>query len=62
MSSLLLIVIPVGFVNYIPSLYILRGELGAWVLAASAGVAIVCLAASLRFWRFGITRYQSTGS
>ncbi len=62
MSSMLLIVIPVGFVNYVPSLYILRGELGAWVLAASAGVAIVCLTASLRFWQFGITKYQSTGS
>ncbi|RCX20331.1 ABC-2 type transport system permease protein [Fontibacillus phaseoli] len=62
MKSLLLIVIPVGFVNYVPSLYILKGELGAWVLAALAGVAILCLAASLRFWRFGITKYQSTGS
>ncbi|WP_410769936.1 ABC transporter permease [Fontibacillus sp. BL9] len=62
MKSLLLIVIPVGFVNYVPSLYILKGELGAWVLPALAGVAIVCLAASLRFWRFGITKYQSTGS
>lgn len=62
MSSLLLFVIPVGFVNYVPSLYILRGELGAWILAATGGVALVCLAASLRFWQFGVTKYQSTGS
>ncbi|HEY4389962.1 MAG TPA: ABC-2 family transporter protein [Paenibacillus sp.] len=62
MSSMLLIVIPVGFVNYVPALYIIRGELGAWVLAAVAAVAIICLGASMRFWRFGITKYQSTGS
>ncbi|CAI6084350.1 hypothetical protein PAECIP112173_04258 [Paenibacillus sp. JJ-100] len=62
MSSLLLTVIPVGFVNYIPSLYLLRGEGGMWVLALIVGVALVCLAASLRFWAFGMTKYQSTGS
>lgn len=62
MSSLLLILVPVGFVNYVPSLYILRGELGSWVLAATAIVALICLALSLRFWRFGITKYQSAGS
>ncbi|MCM3700114.1 ABC transporter permease [Paenibacillus macerans] len=62
MSSLFLFVIPVGFVNYVPSLYILRGEWGPWILAATAGAAAVCLAASLRFWQFGITKYQSTGS
>lgn len=62
MSSLLLFVIPVGFVNYVPSLYVLRGQMGGWVLAVTAAVAILCLTASLRFWRFGITKYQSTGS
>ncbi|PYE42779.1 ABC-2 family transporter protein [Paenibacillus barcinonensis] len=62
MSSLLLIVIPVGFVNYIPALYLLRGEGGAWVLALIAAIALLCLAASLRFWAFGMTKYQSTGS
>ncbi|MBR2563721.1 MAG: ABC-2 family transporter protein [Paenibacillus sp.] len=62
MSSLLLTVIPVGFVNYIPSLYLLRGEGGMWVLALIVVVALVCLAASLRFWAFGMTKYQSTGS
>lgn len=62
MSSMLLIVIPVGFVNYVPALYIIRGELGVWVLAAVAVVAMICLGASLQFWRFGITKYQSTGS
>ncbi|PCL92180.1 ABC transporter permease [Paenibacillus lautus] len=62
MSSILLIVVPVGLVNYVPSLYILRGELGAWVLPALAGAALLCLGLSLRFWQFGLTKYQSTGS
>lgn len=62
MSGILLTVIPVGFVNYIPSLYLLRGEGGAWVLVAVAAVAVLSLAASLRFWQFGMTKYQSTGS
>ncbi|WP_334073760.1 MULTISPECIES: ABC transporter permease [Paenibacillus] len=62
MSSVLLVLIPVGFVNYVPSLYILRGELGVWALAAVVGVAALCLGGSLLFWRFGITKYQSTGS
>jgi ABC-2 type transport system permease protein len=62
MSGILLTVIPVGFVNYVPSLYLLRGELGAWVLVAIVVVAILSLAASLRFWKFGLTKYQSTGS
>ncbi|MBU5354450.1 ABC-2 family transporter protein [Paenibacillus barcinonensis] len=62
MSSLLLTVIPVGFVNYVPALYLLRGEGGVWVLALIAAIALLCLAASLRFWAFGMTKYQSTGS
>lgn len=62
MSSILLIVVPVGLVNYIPSLYILRGELGVWILPALAAAALVCLFLSLKFWKFGLTKYQSTGS
>lgn len=62
MSGILLFALPVGFVNYVPSLYILRGELGAWVFAATTAAAVICLALSLRFWKFGITKYQSAGS
>ncbi|WP_223068924.1 ABC transporter permease [Paenibacillus caui] len=62
MSGLLLTLIPVGLVNYLPSLYILRGEMGPWVLALTAGAAVLCLVLSLLFWRLGLTKYQSTGS
>lgn len=62
MSSLFLVIIPVGFVNYVPSMVLLRGEWGLWMLAAIAGIALICLAASLKFWQFGLTKYQSTGS
>ncbi|KKO54196.1 ABC transporter permease [Paenibacillus sp. DMB20] len=62
MKGLLLVVVPVGFVNYVPSLYILHGELGPWVFIATAAAAGISLALSLRFWKFGITKYQSAGS
>ncbi|WP_166238984.1 ABC transporter permease [Paenibacillus turpanensis] len=62
MKQVLLLVLPVGFVNYVPALYILRGELGAWVLPACTAVALLCLYASMKFWKYGLTKYQSTGS
>lgn len=62
LRSILLVVIPVGFVNYVPSLFILRGELGAWVLLGIVLVAAICLFASMKLWTFGMSRYQSTGS
>ncbi|MEK8132312.1 ABC-2 family transporter protein [Paenibacillus filicis] len=62
MKSMLLFVIPVGFVSYVPSLFILRGEYGGWLLAVTGAAALLCLGASLQFWRYGLTKYQSTGS
>lgn len=62
MRMILLTVLPVGLVNYVPSLYILRGELGLWVIAAVVGFAAAFLWLGLRFWRLGLSRYQSTGS
>ncbi|MBP1992413.1 ABC transporter permease [Paenibacillus eucommiae] len=62
MSTVLLVLIPVGFVNYIPSLFILRNEYGSWLLLSVVGVAAVCCMLALLFWRIGISRYQSTGS
>jgi ABC-2 type transport system permease protein len=62
----LLVVLPLGCVNYLPGVAILGrpDPLGTpmvlrW-LAPLAGVAF--LAVSLRFWRFGVRRYVSTGS
>ncbi|PZE20987.1 ABC transporter permease [Paenibacillus xerothermodurans] len=62
MRSLLLTVIPVGAANYLPALYILRGELGAWLLPATILFAALFLSATLKFWQFGVSKYQSTGS
>jgi ABC-2 type transport system permease protein len=62
MRVLLLSIIPVAFANYVPSLYILRGEGGLWLVAAAAAAAIAVFGAGLALWRFGMTRYQSTGS
>lgn len=57
LQSLLLVVVPVGFVSYVPSLYIVRGEYGVWLLAGTALAALLCLAGSLAFWRYGLTKY-----
>jgi ABC-2 type transport system permease protein len=62
LRSILLIVIPVGFVNYVPSLFILRGEYGPWLVLAITLLAGISLCLALKFWKFGLTRYQSTGS
>lgn len=62
LKTILLTVIPVGFVNYVPALYIIRHEAGPWLLAATAAFAMLFLSASLLFWRYGVTKYQSTGS
>lgn len=62
LRTVLLTVIPVGFANYVPALYILRGEYGPWAIAGTAVFAFLFLALGLRFWRLGLSRYQSTGS
>lgn len=62
MSGLMLTAIPVGLVSYVPALYILRGELGVWVFPLLAAAACVSVLLALAFWRYGIGKYQSTGS
>ncbi|CAM4169746.1 ABC transporter permease [Saccharibacillus endophyticus] len=62
MSGLLLTAIPVGLVGYLPALYILRGELGLWVFPVLAAASCLVVLLALRFWKFGISKYQSTGS
>ncbi|ULL18837.1 hypothetical protein DVH26_33025 [Paenibacillus sp. H1-7] len=62
MRIVLLTVIPMGFTSYIPSLYIIRGELGMWIIPATMTLAVVLLLGALRFWKHGIAHYQSTGT
>ncbi|OWA34496.1 hypothetical protein B9G55_17480 [Saccharibacillus sp. O16] len=62
MSGLMLTAIPVGLVSYVPALYILRGELGVWVFPLLAAASCLAVLLALAFWRFGISKYQSTGS
>jgi ABC-2 type transport system permease protein len=55
-------IVPLAFVNYVPSLAILGHAGTAWpcYLSPLAGVAFLLVA--LRIWRFGIRHYCSTGS
>ncbi|MCD1259638.1 ABC-2 family transporter protein [Paenibacillus athensensis] len=62
MRTLLLVALPVGFVSYVPALYIVRGSYGPWLPLAAAGAAAVFLLLALRLWAVGVSRYQSTGS
>jgi len=54
--------IPIAFVNYYPTLYIVKQQLSWWIIASSCAVSLLVLGIGLAFWRIGITRYQSTGS
>ncbi|MBB3111131.1 ABC-2 type transport system permease protein [Paenibacillus phyllosphaerae] len=62
MRMMLLTVLPMGFTSYVPALHIIRGEIGVWVLPATLLFALLLLMGALRFWRFGIAHYQSTGT
>ncbi|WP_010274972.1 ABC transporter permease [Paenibacillus senegalensis] len=62
MQLILLTVLPVGLVNYVPTLYIIRGEMGPWVIGLVLIFTAGFLWVGLRFWRVGISRYQSTGN
>ncbi|WP_144701361.1 ABC transporter permease [Fictibacillus phosphorivorans] len=55
-------VIPVGFMNYTPILFLLNKGGDLWNLALPPLVSIIFLFISLRFWKFGIRHYHSTGS
>ncbi|MCR8642483.1 ABC-2 family transporter protein [Paenibacillus sp. N1-5-1-14] len=61
-KGILLMLIPVGLTNYVPALAILRNEYGLWVIGVIPIAAIAFFAISFAFWRFGITKYQSTGT
>jgi ABC-2 type transport system permease protein len=62
MQGMLLTAIPVAFANYVPSLYLLRGDGGIGLLLASPVVAACLFGAGLLLWKRGLMRYQSTGT
>ncbi len=66
LRRILTFVIPLGFVNYFPSLYILGKEdpLGSPDILRflSPVVAIIMLILAQTAWRFGVRHYRSTGN
>ncbi|MFV9505429.1 MAG: ABC transporter permease [Oscillochloridaceae bacterium umkhey_bin13] len=58
--------VPVGFANYPAALYLLGrsdpGGLPAWIAWLAPLIASLFMALALRFWRFGVSKYTSTGS
>lgn len=59
-------VLPAAFLNYYPALYLLEKPDPFGLPASSAWLApmagLLVMLAALRFWRFGISKYQSTGT
>lgn len=66
LRTVFLFLIPVGFANYPAALYLLGradpGGLPAWSAWCAPLVAAAFFALALRFWRFGVSKYTSTGS
>ena len=66
MRAFFTFVIPMAFINYYPSLYLLDKPdpfgLPAWVPFLSPFVAVFAFLGALAIWRFGVSHYQSTGS
>ncbi|MBA4495322.1 ABC transporter permease [Paenactinomyces guangxiensis] len=55
-------VLPVGFMNYLPATFLLHKGGDLWDLVISPVFAVLFVVLSLKFWRFGIQFYHSTGS
>ena len=59
-------IIPMAFINYYPSLFLLGKPdpfgMPAWLPFLSPIAAVAMFGAALAFWRFGVRHYQSTGS
>ncbi|UJF34171.1 ABC transporter permease [Paenibacillus hexagrammi] len=62
LQSLLLVLVPVGFVNYIPALYIVKHQGGMWLIAATIIASCAVMLLAMKVWKIGLSRYQSTGS
>ncbi|BBI31690.1 ABC transporter permease [Cohnella abietis] len=65
-KAILLFVVPYGFVNYIPAKGVLFPEKTVWPaelqLLMTPLLGVVLFSAALLFFKFGMRRYQSTGS
>ena len=66
LQVLFVAVIPVGFVSYFPALVVLHKPdalgLPGWLPALTPVVALSFAYLALRYWRFCVAHYQSTGS
>ena len=66
MLSVFTFIIPLAFINYYPSLYLLDKPdpfgLPAFMPFISPLVAIAALRLAIGIWRFGVNHYQSTGT
>lgn len=66
MQRLFIFIVPLAFGTYIPVCYILGRALPfalpSWLAFFSPLIALLFALAALVFWRFGVHRYQSTGS
>ena len=66
MQRLFVFIVPLAFGTYIPVCYVLGRTLPFglpdWLAFTSPLVALLFALAALAFWRFGVHRYQSTGS
>lgn len=66
LRGLFLFLVPVGFANYPAALYLLGradpGGLPAWAAWCAPLAAAAFFGLALRFWRFGVGKYTSTGS
>jgi ABC-2 type transport system permease protein len=64
---LLAFVLPFAFMNYFPAVYFLNKSddafaLPAWIGLLSPLVGLAFVAVAYAFWRFGLNRYQGSGS
>lgn len=66
MQRFFVFIVPLAFGTYIPVCYVLGRALPFglpnWLAFISPLVALLFTLAALAFWRFGVHRYQSTGS
>lgn len=58
----LLILIPYGAVNFLPSSLLLGKSVEPWVAVAAPLAALLFLWEARRAWQWGINKYESTGS